>query len=204
MSLVIVVEGDTDLPVVRKLASDAGLPISAEIDCQGKGKLDRDLPGYNSAARGSPWFVLRDLDQDAPCAPTFLAGTAVRASPWMCFRLAVREVESWLLADTRAMARFLRVDEHRLPRDPDSEPDPTRTLVNLARQSRSPGIRKALVPRPGTSTVVGPLYEAKLIEFGHRHWRLEQAVTRSRSLEKSRDALRALAKRWNHHQTGKR
>lgn len=62
------VEGDTDLPVARALLLWAGLAPGLEIDCAGKSKLDRRLPGYNEAARRTPWLVLRDLDRDVPCA----------------------------------------------------------------------------------------------------------------------------------------
>lgn len=68
MSLIVVVEGTTDMPVVRKVAALAGWELEpSTIPARGKGQLDKDLPGYNAAAQGSPWFVLRDLDHDAPC-----------------------------------------------------------------------------------------------------------------------------------------
>ena len=156
MSLAIVVEGDTDLPVVRKLALDAGLPISVEIDCAGKSRLDEDLPGYNAAAQGWPWFVLRDLDDDAPCAGELLRVRSFSPSRWMCFRIAVREMEAWLLADTEALADFLQIREEWIPINPDAEADPTASLVRLARRSKSSAIRRAMVPGGRGSAAVGP------------------------------------------------
>lgn len=196
MSVVLVVEGDTDLPVARHLAADAGLSVFAEIDCGGKGRLDGELIGYNGAAQGSPWFVLRDLDSDADCAPIILANRLPVPSRWMCFRIAVRELEAWLLADVEGLASFLRVPVNRLPGAPELEPDPTRTLINIARHSRSRAIQKAFVPPRGSSAQVGPLYEASLIEFAANYWNLERAVARSDSLRRTRSALRALAGRW--------
>ena len=105
MSLALVVEGDTDLPVARKLAQDANLHVFTEMDAGGKHNIDAEIGDYNGAAKGSPWFVLRDLDQDAPCAGRFLGGIGFRPSKWMCFRLAVRELESWLLADEEGSPR---------------------------------------------------------------------------------------------------
>jgi hypothetical protein len=202
LSLIVVVEGDTDLPVVRKLAHDAGLSITAELDQAGKARLDDELTGYNAAAKGSPWLVLRDLDHDAPCAGRFLAEREFSPAPWMCFRLAVRELEAWLLADAHGMAGFLRVDEGLLPRDPDAERDPTETLVRLARRSGSSALRKALIPKPGSSVTVGPLYEAKIIEFAERHWELARACERSASLRRARAALRSMAAKWSRHVQG--
>ena len=204
MTIAVVVEGDTDLPVVRKLTKDAGLTIAAEIDCGGKHQLDADLSGYNNAAKGSPWFVLRDLNSDAQCAGQFLAARNSTAARWMCFRIAVREMESWVLADAAAISDFLRIPRSAVPTDPDAEDDPTRTIVDLARRSRSRTIEKALVPRAGTSTAVGPLYEAKMIEFTRERWDLDRACQRSRSLARARERLREMAREWARYVVGGR
>lgn len=199
MSLIIVVEGDTDIPVAHALASDAGLEVTSTIDMAGKGNLDDRLSSFNDAAKGSPWLVLRDLDDDARCAGGFIRARAFVASVWMRFRLAVHEIESWLLADVEALARFLRVDARHFPREPDRERDPTQTLVNLARQSPRTEIRKSFVPPAGGNTPVGPLYEAKIIEFASRHWNLDRACQRSPSLKRARASLRDLASAWEAH-----
>ena len=204
MTVAVVVEGDTDFPVVRKLAKDAGLSIAAEIDCGGKHQLDADLPGYNNAAKGSPWFVLRDLNSDAQCPGQFLASQNFAPARWMCFRIAVREMESWLLADAVAFSDFLRIPRSAVPADPDGEDDPTRTIVDLARRSRSRTIAKALVPRVGTSTAVGPLYEAKMIEFGRERWDLDRACQRSLSLVRARKRLQEMSRKWGRYVVGSR
>lgn len=196
MSLMVVVEGDTDLPVIRKLAADAGLDISAEIDAAGKDQIDLCLASYNQAARGAPWLVLRDLDNDAVCAPAFVASCGLHPAEWMCFRVAVREMEAWLLADAEAMSEFLGISIHRIPENPDAEPDPTATIVRLARRSKRKDLRKKLVPAEGASAQVGPLYEATIIEFAEKHWDATRAATRSDSLRRTRAALRALGARW--------
>lgn len=59
-----------------------------------------------------------------------------------------------------------------------------------------------MVPAAGRSTVVGPLYEAKVIEFGQIHWNLDRACRRSDSLQRARAAVRKLAERWNRHLRG--
>lgn len=191
-----VFEGDTDRPYVRKLIADAGTELSGDIDCGGKGALDRDLDGYNLAAQGSPWFVLRDLDHDAACAVSFLTKKKFLPARWMCFRLAVREVESWLLADHEGVADYFRIERRLLPDNPDEEDDPTQTLVNLARKSKSTRVKRAMVPKPGTSASVGPEYEGVVIEFGLNVWDIERASQRSESLRRARRALRSLVERW--------
>lgn len=156
MSLVVVVEGDTDIPVVSALAASTGWSVASWLDTAGKGRLDGCLREFNRAARGSPWFVLRDLDQDAECAPAFVARSGLQPSRFMVFQLAVRQVEAWLMADAAALASFLHVPERRVPLAPDAEDDPTRTLVQLARRSTRRSILRGMVPRAGFSAQVGP------------------------------------------------
>lgn len=99
MNLIVAVEGSTDAPVVRKVAALAGLELaSPPIVKRGKGTLDKALRGYNAAATGSPWFVLRDLDHDAPCPGGLVADLLPDPKPLMCLRIAVRAIEARLLA----------------------------------------------------------------------------------------------------------
>lgn len=197
MRLQAVVEGDTDIPVVTKLAQACGFDDVGFIDSGGKSALDARLAGYNGAAKGHPWFVLRDLDQDAPCAPAFVRQRGFTPSKWMVFRIAVTEVESWLMADRKGLAKFLHVPEQWLPDEPDRESDPTRVIVDVARRSRRARVREQLVPAPGRSTAVGPGYEAAMIEFAALHWRLAAASRSSDSLRRAFAALLDLRRRWS-------
>lgn len=197
MSAFVVIEGDTDEPVARKLVQDAGLEVLQVFDAGGKGSIDKWFVKYNQASLSCPWFVLRDLDRDASCAPGFLKKRKIEQGLFMAFRLAVRELEAWLLADREGIAQFLAVPSSLVPRAPDEEPDPTLSLISLARRSKRRAIERALVPRPGDSAQVGPGYEAAIIDFGSNHWDLERACVCSPSLRKARSALHALSKRWH-------
>ncbi len=196
--MMVVYEGDTDLPYLRKLADDAGLPVTSDIDAGGKGNIDRELLKYCAMGRSFPLLVVRDLDHDDECPGAFVAALRLRPTRWFRFRLAVRELESWILADADGLSRFLRVDAKWLPRQPDAEEDPTLTLLKVAQRAPAT-IRRALLPRSGDASVVGPLYEAKLIEFGERSWDVARAARRSPSLRRARTALRALASEWRHY-----
>jgi hypothetical protein len=202
MSAVILFEGATDEPILERLLEDAGLDIAARINGRGKATIDRQLKRYNDAAKRQPFVVVRDLDVDAACAPAYLETTKMTPSRWMCFRIAVRELEAWLLADAEAVARFLRVKPGLVPLDPDAELDPTQTIVQLARASVKSAIRDAIVPEQGAGTTVGPGYEATIIDFARNHWKLNRAARRSRSLRGARAAIRDLAGRWNAHSAG--
>jgi len=113
----------------------------------------------------------------------------------MYFRVAVRAVESWLLADAERLATFLGVPATSIPPDPDAESDPKRTLIGLAQRSRRSAIREDIVPRRGSGSRVGPGYAGRLIEFvltAEDRWRPSAAVQRSDSLRRCVEALRAL------------
>ncbi|XXY49790.1 hypothetical protein WME91_01375 [Sorangium sp. So ce269] len=186
-------EGETDLTIARAVLRLADLHPGTVIACRGKGNLDKGLIGYNAAAKGAPWFVLRDLDNDAPCPGTLVARLAPKKSSSLCFRIAVRASEAWLMSDRERMARFLRISEALVPDSPDSLDDPKLELVNLARRSTKKAIVAAMVPRAGMARRIGPEYEARLIEFALDHWRPEIGRTKSQSLDRCIRALMRLA-----------
>ncbi len=96
----IVVEGLTDIAVARRLCGEAGMRVSRVFPMRGKSQFDRKLHNYNKAAYyQTNWLVLRDLDQDATCAPTLRVKKFKNIAPGMLLRIPVRAVEAWLLAD---------------------------------------------------------------------------------------------------------
>ena len=108
----------------------------------------------------------------------------------MRFRIAVREVESWALADPARVSRFLRIHQALVPGSPDQLDDPKQTLVNLARRSRVAAIRTDMVPAVGMSGPVGPAYTSRIAEFALEHWRPSVAVENSDSLRKCVERLK--------------
>lgn len=188
----VVAEGDTDLAVARVLLTRAGLLPGVQIDCAGKSKLDARLPGYNAAARGSPWLVLRDLDRDAPCASVLVDQLMPRPGPYMRLRIAVRAIEAWLMADAERLARFLSIRSSLVPRAPEELENPKRKLVDLARHSKKPALCKDMVPRRGATRPIGPGYETRIIEFAGGLWRPEVARGHSPSLDRCMRALEHL------------
>jgi hypothetical protein len=189
----IAVEGVTDAAVVKRLLQDSGLPLAHEYIKCGKDALDDRLGGFNNAARFSCWLVLRDLDHDAPCAPELRRVLLPTSSDRMYFNIAVRAVESWLLADSDSLSRFLSVARSRIPVNPEAEVDPKRAMVDLGRWSRRRSVQEALVPASGTTAKVGPGYSALLIEFATLHWRPDKAGAKSKSLARLRDFLLSVA-----------
>lgn len=157
-----------------------------------KKRLNARLASYNRAAARYPWFVLRDLDHDAPCAPELVVRLLPQPSVWMCFRVAVRQAESWLLADREAIASYLSVAASRVPVAPDSLDDPKRALVSLAATSKRRAIREAMVPEKGKSAPVGPGYLTCVTEFASAHWHPKRTASWSPSLRTALAALERL------------
>jgi hypothetical protein len=116
----------------------------------------------------------------------------------MRFRLAVRAIEAWLLADAERMAGFLGVAATSMPREPERLDDPKQTLVHLAGRSRRAAVKKDLVPRPGSGRAVGDAYAGRLADFAldELHgWRPAVAAERAPSLRACLAALSTLSSR---------
>lgn len=191
------VEGLVDEEVLRRLVEYVGAFPGPVHGKHGKQYLRQRLDGYNQAARFSPWVVLVDLNNDAHCAPPLRQAWLPRPAARMCFRVAVRAVEAWLLADRERIAGFLRVPVARIPVDPESVNDPKRFTVDLARHSVNRDIREDMVPRPGSGRAVGPAYTSRIIEFVSDRqvgWRPAVAARSANSLRRCLDCLRNLAR----------
>lgn len=194
VSISAAVEGLVDESVARRLIVLAGGRPGPVYGKNGKSFLRQRILGYNNAARHFPWLVLVDLDRDADCAPPVREEWLPDPAPNLCFRVAVREVESWLMADAETLAGFLSVARSRIPPNPENLGDPKVVMVNLARHSRRLPIRVDMVPRPGSGRVVGPAYVSRLVEYIQDRWRPEIAAKKSDSLRRAIECLRNLVK----------
>ena len=186
------VEGAVDEAVVRKLIAHAGGQAGSVYGKNGKPNLLQRIDGYNKAARYAPWIVLVDLNGDAECAPSILNDWLPTPAPKLCFRIAVREVEAWLIADAPTFSRYLSIRPGNLPPEPERLERPKDTVVNFARRSRRRAIRKDMVPREGSGRRVGPAYASRLIEYIEQHWRPTAAARRSDSLRRAINCIEKL------------
>jgi hypothetical protein len=189
------VEGLVDEAVVKCLIVEAGGEIGPVYGKRGKSLLKQRINGYNNAAHHHPWIVLIDLNHEADCPPPLKAAWLPAPGPFMCFRIAVREVEAWLIADRERFASFFRVRLSDVPADPELMNDPKEVVIELSRRSRSRDIRLDMVPRPGSGRKIGPAYVSRLIEFvsdPQRGWRPERAARSSDSLNRSLTRIREL------------
>lgn len=140
------VEGDLDAVVLKRLIKFTGFSPGIIYGKHGKPFIMQHLSGYNQSARFIPWVVLVDLDMDFDCAPLLKEQRLPNSSQFMCFRIAVRSVESWLLADIEHLAKFLRISATKIPSNPETIQNPKKFLTSLAQNSIRKEIREDMVP----------------------------------------------------------
>lgn len=188
----IAVEGKVDRAVAERLVQLVGGTPGPVYGQQGKDYIRKQLGAWNAAAQRSPWLVLVDLNSDEGCAPLLVRSWLRNRAPYLCFRVAVREVEAWLLADREGMAEFLGVAEDELPEEPEAVSDPKKLVVELARRSRRRWVREELVPDSRSGRKEGRAYASRLAEFARGGWRPEVAAGRSPSLRRAVQCLKRL------------
>ena len=166
------------------------------IDTRGVTKLRSALPRYCEQANFvQP--VLCIADTDGQCPVSMLTDWLPNgAPPRLVLRLAVKEAESWALADAAEFAAAYEVPVSKIPLRPEDAADAKSAVLTLAKRSRSRKIRDEVVsagspPRPGAG------YNLHLCRFISQRWRPEEAMTRSPSLLRAVMRLQLLASTQN-------
>lgn len=194
--IAVVAEDRLTQAVLHKCISEV-LPAYSVVRTEvksGRGNVQRELGAYSALAQVMPVLIGVDLDGDE-CAPTLLGGWG-RLPPQagLLLRIAVREIESWVLADQRRIANFIGAAPNEVPRRPDELADPKRSLLELARAHAGTELKADLVPRNYDASYprIGPAYNLRLSAFVAKKWRPHVARQKSASLERAMVALEQL------------
>lgn len=161
----------------------------------GFGYLRARMDSWKQIARRQLVFVLTDLDR-VSCPMALLEdwlGAERQCPPNLLLRIAVREVESWLLADQEALT-VLMGSKVRSPGSPDELPDPKQYLIGLAKKAPR-AVKENLVPERGAKASQGLGYNRCLVEWVHAEWSPVRAASRSPSLFRARRAISSAASR---------
>lgn len=166
------------------------------LNQRGYGKIKKVISGLNHAAKGMPYLVLTDLD-NAECPLVIISEWLTQPKhPNLLFRIAVKEVEAWLLAHREGFAEFLGISVDLIPGDADKIPDPKQVLINLAKKSKKRELREGIVPDRNSTAKIGKDYNGQLIQFVNQSWQVAPAQTNSRSLERAMNALINFQPSW--------
>ena len=181
--------------VGQKLVNDAGagLAVILALRRNGFGYLRSRMRNFCELSRQMPVLLLTDLDT-AQCPMTLIGDWSRKnvVPDGLIFRVAVPQVESWLLADRESMARFFKVSVRRLPSNPDGLSNAKRILLQLA--SKAPRrVREELLAVRGATAGQGLGYNTILSDFVRHQWHPARAATRSDSLSRARMRLAELA-----------
>lgn len=175
--------------LLRKTFAQLGFSVGKCFSHGGSGYLKTKIKAFNHAARVMPFLVLTDLDQ-VECAPALIKDwLSFPKHPNLLFRVAVREVESWVLAHRESFSKYLGISQSKIPSNVDEVIDPKQLLINLARKSKFRKIREAIVPRSESSAKQGPDYNGALTTYLNEYWDINKAASNSPSLKKMIDAL---------------
>lgn len=189
------VEGPSDEALLRRLVESLGHRLGNVHGRNGKDSLLRDLKGYNHAARYTPWILLVDLDR-GECAVEAKNIWLPEPSQFMCYRIAVRELESWLLADRNGFSEYFGVSLTSIPTNSDALEDPKQALLNVIRTAKRKAIRDDMLPNPRLGQTVGPAYTARVIEYvsNPNAWNPLTAAQASTSLRRAREHNQTLGR----------
>jgi hypothetical protein len=173
--------------VLKKLLNYSGRPYSVGSSYRrgGYGYLRKNIHGFNNAAKGTPFLVLTDLDR-YQCAPDLIRDwLKVPKHPNLILRVAVKEIETWLLADRVGFAKFLGISKNLIRMDVESIEKPKEYLISLAKRSRKRLIRVDIVPLPRSTAKQGRNYNGRLISFVNNFWNIQSAQRNSPSLQRA-------------------
>ncbi len=147
----------------------------------------------NMAAGGQHTLILTDLDRaECPAAlirDWFFSGRndAPALPKQVIFRVAVREVEAWLMADREGFAKFLGISPANFNAAPETLADPKKFLLDVI--GRKTGKKWTWDMLPTGRARIGSGYNAGLCAFIRNHWSIDRACSKAPSLQRAVDAL---------------
>lgn len=187
--IAIATEDQLSEAIALRLIADIPTPhfIQHKLGKRGNGYLSSKMDSWYQMAQHQVMLVLTDLDR-ANCLVEFRDQWLVTVPPQnLLLRIAVREVESWVLADHIAM-RALIGERGVLPAAPDELADPKQSLLKLAK-SAPKQVREDLLKTIGGNLAQGLGYNARLTEWINSEWSPRRAAGRSPSLARARVRL---------------
>jgi len=189
-SIILAVEDKLSEVVSATILASLGIEVRVTLGFKGKSYLQSKALSLNKTAQRFPVLMLADQDSAAECPPTLIQSwTRGRQNPHFLLRVAVMEIESWIMADRKGIADFLSIPLDRIPGNPDLIVRPKEFLVSLARKSKKKNLQAQIVPHPGSTNSFGPEYNLSLGKFVLSNWNIARAISTSPSLKRTMNRL---------------
>ncbi|WP_165178187.1 DUF4276 family protein [Desulfovibrio sp. ZJ369] len=195
MKIHVVAEGRLEIPVACRLIAFCGHQRGTVYELRGSGNIKKKAVTYARLANAeTAVLILTDLmDSGSPCAlaarSRYFGRRAAGIPPNVLLRFAVKELESWLLADHENFSKLLGIRAGKISSQPDVLPDPKKYIAKLASLSPQKAIKADLISASGRQ---GRLYIPKMEEFINESWDIKAAMRRSPSLKRCINRLREL------------
>lgn len=190
--LTLVIEDDLSLDVANRIVRETENPfyidrvfpdISRQKASRGSGYVFKRINGFNRAAQFTKYLILTDLDQNE-CAPALISTLLKKEKhPNLSLRIAVREVESWLIADRINLADYFGISQDIVEPEPETLLDPKNHIFTLAKRSRKRDIKTGIPPEDSTARI-GAMYNPLLRDFVQTSWDFRAAMKNSDSLRR--------------------
>ena len=194
-TIYIVFEDQLSESVMRQLIRFCSIEYESiiPIDSRGNGNIKKKISNYNRTDESLYFFILTDLDT-AGCAPKLIQDwLTVPFRENFLFRVAVREVEAWLLADSEGFAKFVNLSHTLVEKETGNIEEllkPKETLIRITHRSKLKNIKDDIV---GNQMNQGPGYNSRLKLFVENEWDIHRALKKSDSLNRAVAAL----KKWD-------
>jgi hypothetical protein len=163
------------------------LTVSNAMGRRGFSYFQTRLDQIRRSAASLKFLVFLDGDELGSTCPSDAINSwfQTRQPNNVHIRFACHELESWLLADRDNLASFLNIPAAAIPVVRDDTRNAKELLINLARKSRSREIVQDLVPQKGFTSLVGPAYNVRIIEFIQSRWNIRAAAGGNNSLARA-------------------
>lgn len=185
--ITIATEDELSEAVGSRLVADVlpGFEIGQMLRRGGNGYLKTKCENFNKMALRHPVLLITDLD-NAICASdlieSWFGNSPLNAN--LIFRVAVREIESWLLADHEGMRRLLDKGASKIAGNPDQLANPKEYLLECAKRAPRE-VKNDLIHSKGALAKQGLGYNSRLCLFVREVWAPNRASERSDSLARA-------------------
>lgn len=169
------------LKLLRQYRQDLCLEFT--LGKRGNQYIREHINGFIQASRAQiHHIILTDLDYIS-CSPQLFRDWNIEVLNNNCLvRVAVREIEAWIIADRENFAAFMGIPVSRIPINTELIADPKAFIVNQARSAKKKELKDIVPLGIGKQ---GPGYNTLIQRFIENEWEPESARKYNRSLDKA-------------------